>query len=276
MIKTVSFPQPRRLGWAALLLLVGCAQVPVGPLPGQDGVTREFLYTPDQSELVSRTPDEAVDVASAATRRSVEEIAQRRQTEEIRLDQLAYFFRSGDGRDYLMSEGPKALVRGHPQQSCPVEVAVTGAPPDPRSRNAIASALMQCHADLAALGRKDSCGCRLMAHENVLHAPPADFEYAVDLPVRLFRDGRLDPVTYFSRAGSVEDGNRAIVVEAGGERLLVISYGDVGARTAVVNFPDGTQAPAERTPVGYDRGRLRESFTTTQPDGARLRVIVGP
>lgn len=273
MQPTVANRQPRTLLFLAFLALASCATAPVGPLPDADGVTREFLYTPFQSDLISTTPDDISQVVQDATSRSYAEIAEHRRTQEIRLDQLAYFFRSADGRAYLLAEGPKAIVRGAPQGQCPVEVSMVGGG---NAQASITQALQSCHEDLSALGLQDSCDCRLLAQGTILHAAPATFEYAVDLPVRLFRDGRLDPVTYFSRAGSDGTGTRAILVELGDTQLMAVSYSDPGARHAVVTYPDGTQIPAERAPVGYDRGRLRESFTTTQQDGTPLRIIVGP
>lgn len=274
MQPTVSYRQPRSIIWLALLALASCAPTAaVGPLPSADGITRQFLYTPDQDDLISTSRADVDDVTAAATSRSFAEIAQRRRTQEIRLDQLAYFFRSADGRSYLLADDPKAIVRGEPAAQCPVQVSVDGSS---SPRQAVSQALTACHDDLDALGLEDSCDCRLLAQSTVLHAEPATFEYAVDLPVRLFRAGRLDPVTYFSRAGTDDAGNRALAIEVGETRLMVVSYADPGALTASISYADGSTAPAARAPVGYDRGRLRQSFTTTAPDGAALRIIVGP
>lgn len=274
MQRTVSYRQPRPWIWALAAILIGCTPAPVGPLPDADGVVREFLYTPGQNMLISRDPTEIPDVAEAATRVSVAEIAQRRRTDEVRLDQLAYFFRAAAGRDYLLADEPKAMVRGEPQAQCPVQTFVLNGAPT--TGDAITQALGACHAALDELGREADCDCRLLAHDYVLRADPAMFEYAVDLPVRLFRSGQLDPVTYFSRAGSDEAGNLALVIEIGEERLMVATYADPAATQALVTFADGRQSTAVRTPVGYDRGRLRQSFTLNDPDGAPLRIIVGP
>ncbi|WP_316014192.1 hypothetical protein [Roseobacter sp. HKCCA0434] len=275
---TVSYRQPVR-GRALVLavLLAGCAApAPVGPLPDADGVQRRFLLTPGETELVSASPDDIPQIVELATRRSPGEIAERRRTEEIRLDQLAYFFRSPDGQAYLLETGPKALVRGAPAESCPVQVSIRSDGDDPRARGAIGEALAQCHADLAALGADPDCGCRLLAHDVILRADPAEFEYAIDLPTRLFRGGRLDPVTYFARAELNDAGERLVIVESGDTEIVRLLYTDPGARSAGARFPDGTTVEAVRDPVGFDRGRLRESFTLTDPQGARLRVIVGP
>ncbi|QPH53358.1 hypothetical protein [Pontivivens ytuae] len=245
-------------------------------MPDADGVQREFLLTAGQTQLVSRSIDDVDDVADAATRRSIEEIASRRRTEEVRLDQLAYFFRAPDGQAYLLANGEKALVRGEPVAQCPVQISIRSAEPDPGGRDTIATALDLCHAELGNLGLEEDCGCRLLAHGAILRAELAAFEYAIDLPARLFRGGRLDPITYFAREIVEENGDRGVVIEVGAERVVTLRYDMASSPTAEATFPNGTVVPAERQPVGFDRGRLRESFTLTDPEGAALRVIVGP
>ncbi|SOH92342.1 hypothetical protein SAMN06273572_101185 [Monaibacterium marinum] len=273
MYRIVSYRQPRQLGWVILFALSGCMAIDVGPLPENDGVVREFLFTPNQQPLVSDSIDDITEIAQRATRNTPDEIAERTRTEEIRLDQLAYFFRSQQGQSYLLGEGPKAMVRGYPAAQCPVQTVVLAGG---TTQDAISQALSTCHAELAQLDRTDDCGCSLLAYENVLHASPAEFEYAIDLPVRLFRNGQLDPTTYFSRSGTDGNGDEAITIEVAQQRLMVISFTDGTSDEAIVSFADGTQAAAERVLVGYDRGRIRQSFTLTEADGRRLRIIVGP
>lgn len=256
-------------------ILAGCAAtLPRELLPDSDGIVRTFLVPGGLLDF-SDGPEDADRIAEEATARSRIELAERRSTDEARLDQLAYFFRAPEGRAYLLAAEPKALVRAVPQHSCPVQVSVQGQAGTPE-RDLIADALRLCHADLAAAGQ-EGCQCALLAHGSVLRAPLEIFEYAIDLPARLFRDGALDPVRYLAREDLREDGVRELSVQANGVQALGITWSEQSAdRRVEAIFADGLRAAGTRDPVGFDRGRLVQNFTLEREDGRRLRVIIAP
>lgn len=269
------FKRFRPIAVLFVALAAGCATaVPERLMPDADGIVRSFLAPATRLPL-SESAADAAEIAQIATATTRIELDERRSTERVRLDQLAYFFRSPEGRAYLLAAEPKALVRASPAASCPVQVSAQGVEASSEVE-VIADALRFCHDDLARMG-EDDCRCEVLAHGPILRAPLVSFEYAIDLPARIFQDGQLDPVRYLAREALEPDGERHLRVEANGTEAVEITWpeGD-SSLTVSAQFADGTIATGTRQPVGFDRGRLVQSFSLTRTDGVRVRVILAP
>ena len=248
-------------------------------------------------------------LANVAQPKRLDSWKQERGAKVFEGPQIPFFFESELGRAYLRSGPGRALARGEPPEKCPMLGAALDAP---TPQAAAASALKAC---LERRGRaQKTCGCRLIAAENVLFAPAETFTYAravsarlIPLNRRLKPDGpeaaliaeeRYDPRIQNIEALTAEARGRASGLSiarqddlaAGARRLWLIGLQgpvaglDLDAKGgAVLTLLEGPRA--EMRPVrtlkgrwraeGFRRGRLAEQIALRGEKGDRLLLLIG-
>ncbi|MBB5516426.1 hypothetical protein FHS89_002457 [Rubricella aquisinus] len=232
------------------------------------------LYIADaRGALVSDDPDMIADVAQAATRPSLMDLATRRDTDRVSIRQVPFLFESPEGQSYLLADGAKALVRATPAESCPVSVQLQIKGPGAALQDAVEAALTICHEKLAQRDSEADCGCEVLAQGDLLRTSLEAFDYVRDYPARLFRNGRLDPLRYLARETVAEDGTLGFVLTGPQGPEMLLEYQDGAGVTAT--FPDGSEASGTTDRSGLSRGRYIEVITLNTEDG-QIRISLGP
>lgn len=254
------------LGLVAALTLAGCD----GGEPVEGSARSRTADTlRDQLLVVSPNPPQILVSAAAELDRAarfgetarLQKLRQRSGVKRVRADSLAWLTGSAEGRAFLGATAPRAIARGDPAASCPATGLASAT--DVGREGAVRQALERC---LAALGdRRERCGCRLIAVNDILTVPQSEMAYATGIGARLIAPGLgLDAVLV------AED-------EADGSTLLRDLRGPVarlvredGERVALTLIGDGTMIAGSRRALGYRRGRLAERVRL---DGGGLLLI---
>lgn len=195
---------------------------------------------------------------------------------EFRVDaaQAPFLTRSPIGRRFLAAPAPRALAIGDPAETCPAAAVAAG--PAGASRQAVAArALDACLANLEDAGRDPACGCRVVAVDDVLLAPPSAFVYAEGVGGRLVGDGRFGGRPLIAEEVDAPDGRsvRIAFFDAAGP----VAVGDLAddGRARLVMLDDGAVFTGRREPRGWRRGRVQERLLLQGADGARLIALIG-
>ncbi|MEL6584068.1 MAG: hypothetical protein AAFQ36_09575 [Pseudomonadota bacterium] len=261
----------------AAIALMGCG---AGPLTGPDvppdvrevfDPSNRYVLAPSGDDLVSVSLDDVSEIAQRTTRDDAATLLRRRNAEHVSIRQVPYLFGSAQGQSYAIAASPKALVRGTPESQCPIRVQIRVEGSEAIASDAIEFALRNCHAEIAEQQLGEVCDCRVLAHDDILHAPLDSFAYARDLPARVFQDGRLNPELYLVREVLIEPGARGLEVFGSDGLLITIDGTEPGPITG--NLPDGTSVEGAFQVSGLSRGRYTGAITLA---GEGLRIIVGP
>ncbi len=203
-------------------------------------------------------------------------LLRRDTTRRERADSLPWLIGSETGRRFLAAGSPRALARGAPADACPAsgvasaeDLARPGAPP-PRRAEVARRALELC---LDALPRRpdtESCGCELLALDNVVTVPREELAYATGVTARveipaLGLDGVL--------VAEDEPGGGALLRGLAGDVGRLARLGENRARLTLVH--GGGVFEGRREAVGFRRGRLAERLYLTDPAGRRAVVLIG-
>lgn len=207
------------------------------------------------------------DLQAASTlisRLKISELAKRRDTKFVDTDALPWLSGSAPGREFLSAKGNRVLVRGHPQEYCPI--ALTGTATAPTTLAGVARATLE-----RCLTRvPDGCGCRVIAMENALLATQEEVTYATGVTARI-------------RARSLGlDGLLVAEEQQDGAILLRDLTGIVGT---VVTGPDGgatvrlkgsdTVYSGQVRDVGFRRGRLAQRIYAKNIAGEQVSLLIG-
>ncbi|MEM9048800.1 MAG: hypothetical protein AAGC92_08775 [Pseudomonadota bacterium] len=182
---------------------------------------------------------------------------------------LPLIYTSAPGRAFRAFAPSRALATGVPAALCPALAAGGGATPAAAAQVALERCLGALRENVAA----PDCGCRLLAVDAVALAPRDAFAYARGLSTRVFRSGRLDPLTHIAEETTQGD-DRQTIVFAGARPAWRVRPLD--PRTAEVTSlrrdgsADGPPRMAMRQILGLDRGRFIERIET--PD---LTLLIG-
>ncbi|MEO1291796.1 MAG: hypothetical protein AAFV62_03035, partial [Pseudomonadota bacterium] len=173
---------------AALLAVSGCAGPPVvlSTLSADSIELRRLAQLPLPITLTANTPREASDIASTVTATRLAQLKERNGTRLVEGTQIPYFFTSAAGRAYLAATGAsgrdgRALARGTPAETCPVQAQVLG---EPNAAAAAEAALGQCLSALRQVRATktavnvDDCGCQLLAAGDVLFEDASAYVHA--------------------------------------------------------------------------------------------------
>ena len=207
------------------------------------------------------------DIQAATTlisRLKISELARRRDTKFVDTDALPWLSGSAPGREFLSATGNRVLVRGHPQEFCPI--ALAGAAAAPETLAGVArTALERCLTRVP-----DGCGCRVIAMENALLATQDEVTYATGVTARI-------------RARSLGlDGLLVAEERQDGTILLRDLTGIVGT---VLTGPDGdatvrlkgsdTVYSGQVRDVGFRRGRLAQRIYAKNLAGEQVSLLIG-
>jgi hypothetical protein len=235
--------------------------------------------------MVLRTPPDLVaarsgDVAAtvdAAMRFSARLGADGPASRAVGAAQVALLQGSPDGRAYSAVRVQRAFVLGAPPAQCPARVAAAGgaAPGD-----AMGAALRGCFAQLRAAAAPDACGCRVVAADDLLLAPLADFAYAPGVSGWIEAPSLGLDLHLAVREESALDGARVL-------RFLT-DLGEGGSRIEARLAPDGAATMIMRTagappqiftgvhrPEGMRRGRYADRLRLRDDQGREAVVLVG-
>jgi hypothetical protein len=232
----------------AVLAVANCtAEAPANP---------GLLHAARPGAMVTATAEpEVADAAAAAARAAG--AADRATT----IDRAPFLQLSPLGRRFMAASPPRALALGHPGPSCPGwGLAATAA-----------DALRGC---LAAQPGRPDCGCRVVAMDRAVLAPPEALAYAPGVAGRLLGSGRPPGLLIVEeRAAESADVDLVGFYDAGGLVALGALEGDGRAR--LTDLRDGTTYEGWREPRGWRRGRLTERLLLNGPDHARLIALIG-
>ncbi|MGG7568308.1 hypothetical protein ACQ5SO_19320 [Rhodovulum sp. DZ06] len=173
-----------------------------------------------------------------------------------------------------MTPVPRAFALGDPPEICPSRVAAAGGQD---VAEAAAAALRGCFADLSRAEAPAECGCRIVAADRALTAPPADFAYAPGVSTWI-----KSPELGLDLLVAAHE----TVTPSGARRLQVV--GDPHMTITADLGPDGrAELLIERTgrppllltgthrPEGLRRGRFAERAWLTDPEGRDAILLSG-
>ena len=224
--------------------------------------------------VVSEGVSDIESIAVRATRDDVQTLLRQRGADRVSIRQVPFLLSAPEGQSYMLAESPKALVQAEPALMCPVRSQIRVEGETATAQDAVSIALTRCHEQLSTLGLGDDCDCRVLAHDDVLLASLDDFEYARDLPARIFIDGSLQSERYLVREVFIEPEGRGLHI-TGSAGLFAEVNGVVGGPVSGT-LTDGTTLTGVFEVSGLSRGRNTGVLTLSRPDGGRIRVVVGP
>ena len=269
---------------ATLATLLGITLSSCTPVPSQEKVEladlrtvfspeNTFILAPPRTPFITRDTSEIDTIARRATRDDDVTLMRQPRADRVSIRQVPFFLHSGDGQSYAIAQGPKALVQGDPASQCPVrtQIQVTGT--GGTSQDAVRLALQRCHAELELADLSGECGCAVIAHDNVLHAPLDVLEFARALPVRVFEDGVLSSTRYSASENMISNDVREIEVLGPSGRLLTTS-GPTNGEMQGTLF-DGTPVTGEFEVTGFWQGRYAGVMTLETAEGRSFRLLLG-
>ena len=241
---------------------------PRGTLDSRD-LAQRVLVRPRPPKIVASdfsTLNDALTYAARSATGDAERVRGARWTEAA---QIGLLFGAPEGKAYLAGKQGRALVRGEPQESCPV-LNVALAPTD---EQATEGAMRACLNETAAL---PDCGCRLIARGDHLLAGRDDFAYAIGVGTTVIDPSRGTATTYASEERVVQGrpGARHIWLlnAAGPVGLLQV---EPDGRAAMTVNATGAQYNGLHKADGFRRGRIARRAYLTGADGRNLIVLVG-
>jgi hypothetical protein len=113
-----------------------------------------------------------------------------------------------------------------------------------------------------------------LAHDDVLLAPLEAFEYARDLPARLFIDGSLQSERFLVREVFEDDNRRALQIL--GPQGVFGLVGTVDGGSADGTLDGAVSVTGEFEVSGLSRGRKTGVLTLSDATGTRYRLLIGP
>ncbi|MEM9726193.1 MAG: hypothetical protein AAF909_12135 [Pseudomonadota bacterium] len=296
----------------AALTVAGCAYIGAATAPFEPTVidAARLVQPPQPPTLVARSERDIADIVQVARPERLASWKGVNGSEQFEGPQIPFFFESEIGRAYLRSGPGRAVARGEPAESCPLfGVSLDASAPTVAAEQALTSCLAR--RDVA----EASCGCRLLAAENVLFAPAEAFSYARAVnaaAIPLDRDLRprgpeaaliaeerfqpraeqasIDATASLGVAVSGLEPSRREDLAAGARRLWLIGLAgpvagldlsaDGEARLTLLEGPRDGMRPVRRfegkwRAEGFRRGRLAEHIALSGPDGDRLVLLIG-
>ncbi|MEM7546540.1 MAG: hypothetical protein AAF367_13470 [Pseudomonadota bacterium] len=259
-------------------MTIGCSSPVAGTgttLTTLNGPSAADLLTigaaPLPPRLVAADVGDVNEISASAAALSAEQLAQRRGFRQIQISAIPYLRASPAGATFLSRTFPRALSRGEPASACPASMASSA--DVLTTRAAARDALGGCLAQLTTRGADSSCGCRLIAVNDFLLAPQADFTFAPSVSALLIRpDGSAERIVAESLR---PDGDTELVSlrDVRGEIGRLVLSGERAAMQLLI--PAEVSLTGERTIFGYRRGRLAERVTLTTPTGDLYKLLIG-
>ncbi|MEM8792244.1 MAG: hypothetical protein AAGE80_11550 [Pseudomonadota bacterium] len=272
MLRKNGLPNLSMFAFGALIcVLAGCNGLEPEERSQRDQVAEDWHL--QKMILLDRPPVIAVepgaDYALArqnAQRADPEVLARRDQASRVPIDTLPYLIGSEPGRAFLQAETPRAIARGAPALSCPAAAVVTSEIPVPRSTLA-EQALKACVADLPI--DRPSCGCEVIAIDNLVTVPRASLAYATGSSARLsIPEQRIDSLL----VAEEDSAGRLLLRDLTGPVARVIPG---KGEEVTVRFSAGKTYEGRRIQVGFRRGRVAERIYAESADGERLSLLIG-
>ncbi|MEM1161249.1 MAG: hypothetical protein AAGJ28_09970 [Pseudomonadota bacterium] len=223
---------------------------------------QRLLVLPRPPAIYAADPGQVGKAGQILRNLAVQDLTRREGAGYVDANALPWLTGSTEGRAFLASKAPRALVRGSPAEFCPAAVTTSGQRP---AIDLATDALRQC---LSA--SRDGCGCEVIAINSTLMVPRQDVTYATGIAARI-------------RARSLGLDGLLVAEEAQGGDILLRDLGGVigkisrsGDGIVTVQMRNGA-APFEgkARKVGYRRGRLAERIYASDPDGNRLSLLIG-
>ncbi|MEM1385102.1 MAG: hypothetical protein AAF713_13865 [Pseudomonadota bacterium] len=222
-----------------------------------------FLVLESPPTLDARSTADLGTLRDRLDRLSDERLASRTEARRVAADALPYLSSSPEGLAFLAMAAPRALARGKPAEACPA----IGIASNSNRTEAVTSAIRQCLRRLEPSHR--SCGCEVIAYDDVLAVPRAEVAYATGTTARL---------------RAPELGLDAILVaedELDGSTLLRDLSGPVarltpdGSMMRLVFEDDRGVFEGRAIAEGFRRGRLAQRIYARDEQGRRLSLLIG-
>lgn len=217
--------------------------------------------------IAASTPEDLPVAMRVAANADPEALSKRESARWVGIDALPFLTSTESGNQFLAAAFPRALARGVPAESCPVDAVATGVPGTHRETVA-GEALRSCLAEI--IPARPDCGCRIVALDELVTVPRGEIAYATGTTARM-------------RSASLGIDLVLVAEEsAGGETLLRDLYGPVahlvhGDNNRVkLNFiSTGREFDGYRIQVGFRRGRIAQRIYAIDADGNRLSLLIG-
>lgn len=214
--------------------------------------------------IVVKSNDDLRVADNLVSRLNIQKLAARKDTEYVDADALPWLSGSAPGREFLAARGSRVLVRGHPQEFCPIALTETAAGSVP-IRNVARTAFNRCLAQVPP-----GCGCRLIAMQDALLATQEEVTYATGIAARIkARSLGLDDLLV---AEEQQDGS-VILRDLSGVIGSVVS----GPDDAVTIKLKGSETVYSGTArdVGFRRGRVAQRIYAKNEAGERVSLLIG-
>lgn len=214
--------------------------------------------------IVVKDAESLRDAGTLISRLKIPELARRKDTKFVDANALPWLSGSASGRDFLTSQGSRALVRGHPQEFCPIALAET-APASVPIATVAKTAFEKCLQQV-----QPGCGCRLIAMENALFATQAEVTYATGIAARIqARSLGLDDLL----VAEEQQGGGILLRDLSGIVGTVVT-GPGGTVTVRLKGSDTAYTGVSRD-VGFRRGRLAQRIYAKNAAGERVSLLIG-
>ena len=214
--------------------------------------------------IVVKSIDDLRVADNLISRLNIPELAKRKDTQYVDADALPWLSGSAPGREFLSARGNRVLVRGHPQEFCPIALTETAAGPEP-FQNVAQTALSRCLEEVPP-----GCGCRLIAMQDALLATQAEVTYATGIAARIkARSLGLDDLLV---AEERQDGS-VLLRDLSGVIGFVVTEPD-GSVTIRLKGSDTVYSGKARD-VGFRRGRLAQRIYAKNAAGERVSLLIG-
>jgi hypothetical protein len=244
------------------LLLAGCADRPAPAPPSQ-----RFASFASAPAIVARDDAEVATAQARAQRIG----ALGAGAGATRIEEAAAPFLHGSpaGRRFLAARPPRALALGDPPERCPALGLAEG------RTSAASDALSACLAQLRQRGADGACGCRIVALDDALTAPPERFRYAPGVSARLIGPAAGAGRLLIAEERAAPDGRSVRVAFSGPDGPVAAADLAEDGAARLVDLETGALWTGRREPVGWRRGRLAERLLLEGPGGARLIALIG-
>lgn len=255
--------------------MTACApQTPQDPrLSGPSAVDlTRMASAPGAPRLTARSTSEIPGTVRSALRYATERLPDARGLRLLEISAIPYLRRSPEGAAFLAQPLPRALARGAPPQLCPA--AAASSPTAGNGAIAAEEALTMCLRALSARGADASCGCSLLAMDNVLVAPRREFTFAPGVTAFLIRGQKRAAERLIAESEPTATGGESVILRSAAGVVGTLALQGDDAELRLASSPEILWRGARRL-FGYRRGRLSERMVLTSDDGRSLRLLIG-
>ncbi len=261
---------PRAAYLSCILALILSACAATQPAPQGGFSTQRFSAFADPPPIAARSQSEVAQAALVARRVDTPTTASRGRVVEATA--APFLYGSPTGRRFLAAQGARALARGDPAAQCPA-LGLAEGPSSADPAAVTRAALSGCLGLLADQGRSKTCGCQILAVDDILAVPLSELSYAPGVSARLFGVTGVRPLVAEERGAPDGESTRVAFYDVRGPVAIAELHPDGTAQ--MLELGEGSVFAGVRELHGWRRGRVAERLLLTGEDGRRVIALIG-